>query len=192
LRAHPLDFDATDGDEVEEPTDDVEEDVVGGDGGGDDDGDVGDSDAVATADDAQLSETARVVADAVGSTLGQLHAASIVHGDLTTSNLMLRARDAAADAAPVDAAATPTPTLDVDPTRVVVIDFGLAYVSAVVEDQSVDLYVLERAFLSTHPKSAVFFARILRAYARSHDNAAAVLKRLAAVRARGRKKTMLG
>jgi TP53 regulating kinase-like protein len=192
LRAHPLDFDATDGDEVEEPTDDVEEDVVGGDFGGD----VGDGNvAAATAlDDAQLSATARVVADAVGSMLGQLHAASIVHGDLTTSKLMLRARAHAADAAvPVDAAATPTPTLDVDPTRVVAIDFGLAYVSAVVEDQSVDLYVLERAFLSTHPKSAVFFARILRAYARStHDNAAAVLKRLAAVRARGRKKTMLG
>lgn len=31
------------------------------------------------------------------------------------------------------------------------IDFGLASVSSSVEDRAVDLYVLERAFISTHP-----------------------------------------
>lgn len=31
------------------------------------------------------------------------------------------------------------------------IDFGLSYSSQMVEDKAVDLYVLERAFLSTHP-----------------------------------------
>ena len=35
----------------------------------------------------------------------------------------------------------------------VVLDFGLSYMSSMHEDKAVDLYVLERAFLSTHPKS---------------------------------------
>jgi TP53 regulating kinase-like protein len=33
------------------------------------------------------------------------------------------------------------------------IDFGLSYTSTLPEDKGVDLYVLERAFLSTHPNS---------------------------------------
>jgi len=33
------------------------------------------------------------------------------------------------------------------------IDFGLSYSSTLPEDMAVDLYVLERAFLSTHPNS---------------------------------------
>ena len=33
------------------------------------------------------------------------------------------------------------------------IDFGLSYNSTLAEDKAVDLYVLERAFLSTHPNS---------------------------------------
>jgi tRNA A-37 threonylcarbamoyl transferase component Bud32 len=35
----------------------------------------------------------------------------------------------------------------------VMIDFGLSYNSSLAEDKAVDLYVLERAFLSTHPNS---------------------------------------
>ncbi len=34
----------------------------------------------------------------------------------------------------------------------VLIDFGLSYHSTLVEDKAVDLYVLERAFVSTHPR----------------------------------------
>lgn len=34
----------------------------------------------------------------------------------------------------------------------ILIDFGLSYVSGLVEDKAVDLYVLERAFASTHPE----------------------------------------
>ena len=44
------------------------------------------------------------------------------------------------------------------------IDFGLAYISTLVEDKAVDLYVLERAFSSTHPASESLFASILKAY----------------------------
>ena len=33
------------------------------------------------------------------------------------------------------------------------IDFGLSMISTMIDDKAVDLYVLERAFISTHPGS---------------------------------------
>lgn len=70
------------------------------------------------------------------------------------------------------------------------------------EDRAVDLYVLERAFLSTHPDrssqrlkhSSVLFERILAAYGThlSNKDWNALRARLAAVRARGRKRSMVG
>jgi tRNA A-37 threonylcarbamoyl transferase component Bud32 len=44
------------------------------------------------------------------------------------------------------------------------IDFGLSFHSALIEDKAVDLYVLERAFSSTHPDSEPLFASVLKAY----------------------------
>lgn len=38
-------------------------------------------------------------------------------------------------------------------TEVVLIDFGLGMMKPTMEDKAVDLYVLERAFVSTHPGS---------------------------------------
>jgi TP53 regulating kinase-like protein len=67
----------------------------------------------------------------IGQSIAMLHLSDIIHGDLTTSNLMVRNGT----------------------SSVVVIDFGLSYISNDVEDKAVDLYVLERAFLSTHPDS---------------------------------------
>ena len=40
-----------------------------------------------------------------------------------------------------------------DTNDVVVIDFGLGMMKPTQEDKAVDLYVLERAFISTHPGS---------------------------------------
>lgn len=71
------------------------------------------------------------LADAIGVALSKMHGVDVVHGDLTTSNLMWRD----------------------DGSSLVIIDFGLSYVSKLHEDKAVDLYVLERAFSSTHPKS---------------------------------------
>lgn len=54
---------------------------------------------------------------------------------------------------------------DADCSIKVVIDFGLSFVSSLIEDKAVDLYVLERAFSSTHPKTEAlvinFIARIV-------------------------------
>lgn len=52
----------------------------------------------------------------------------------------------------------------VDMRYQVLIDFGLAYTSSLTEDKAVDLYVLERAFASTHPESEPLFGRVLEGY----------------------------
>lgn len=89
----------------------------------------------------------------IGRAIGLMHNADVIHGDLTTSNMLLRA--ASPGASP----------------SVVLIDFGLSYVSTLVEDKAVDLYVLERALSSTHPeaedtpKQERYIERILAAYA---------------------------
>jgi TP53 regulating kinase-like protein len=77
---------------------------------------------------------------------------------------------------------------------VVLIDFGLATQSAQDEDRAVDLYVLERAFASTHPAAAgaLFRDGVLGAYARAFKGGRAALRRLDEVRLRGRKRSMLG
>jgi TP53 regulating kinase-like protein len=64
-----------------------------------------------------------------------MHDIDVVHGDLTTSNIMVRG-DAINGY-----------------SEVILIDFGLGQMQSVIEDKAVDLYVLERAFISTHPGS---------------------------------------
>jgi TP53 regulating kinase-like protein len=122
----------------------------------------------------------------VGSAVGRLHAIGVVHGDLTTSNLMLRPRSREVSNGDSETAGK---MLDGD---VVLIDFGLASQSQADEDRAVDLYVLERAFGSTHPRAESLFVEVLREYGRSFKGANVVLKKLEDVRMRGRKRSMLG
>ncbi|KXN85684.1 TP53-regulating kinase [Leucoagaricus sp. SymC.cos] len=110
----------------------------------------------------------------IGTEIAKMHLLDIIHGDLTTSNMMLRRK------------------LD-DKTDLVLIDFGLSYQSALVEDKAVDLYVLERAFASTHPDSEPMFQSVLDAYqARMGKEWNATKGRLDDVRLRGRKRSMVG
>ncbi|KAI5985517.1 hypothetical protein EDD15DRAFT_2175836, partial [Pisolithus albus] len=78
----------------------------------------------------------------VGVEIAKMHLADIIHGDLTTSNMMLRKGS----------------------KDLVLIDFGLAYHSTLVEDKAVDLYVLKRAFASTHPDAEPLFSSVLASY----------------------------
>ncbi|KAI9784643.1 MAG: serine/threonine-protein kinase bud32 [Geoglossum umbratile] len=114
----------------------------------------------------------------IGHAVGRLHESGVVHGDLTTSNLMLQ----------------PSSADDKDPLDgdVILIDFGLGAVSVQDEDKAVDLYVLERAFISTHPKAEGLFKEVLRSYGESYKGAKVVLRRLEDVRMRGRKRSMVG
>ncbi|WP_258084361.1 Kae1-associated kinase Bud32 [Thermococcus thermotolerans] len=62
----------------------------------------------------------------IGRQIGRLHEAGIVHGDLTTSNMILR------------------------DGKVYLIDFGLADFDSTLEARGVDLHLLKRAMESTH------------------------------------------
>lgn len=81
-------------------------------------------------DTVEPQEDIDTVARQLGQILCSMHALNIAHGDLTTSNMLLR---------------------NGRPETLVLIDFGLSSVSSSAEDKAVDLYVLERAIASTHP-----------------------------------------
>ena len=65
-----------------------------------------------------------------------------------------------------------------DPQHIVMIDFGLSYISTLVEDKAVDLYVMERAFLSTHPNSEQLFESLLEGYKAQSKNSKAIIDKL--------------
>jgi len=67
----------------------------------------------------------------IGNLIGRLHSQGIIHGDLTTSNMILTPRG-----------------------RVVFVDFGLSEISRELEVRGVDLHLMKRAFQSTHYKYA--------------------------------------
>ena len=126
----------------------------------------------------------------VGRAVGKMHEIGVVHGDLTTSNLMLRPQTPPMVSSDTNGATKPSRlSLDGD---IILIDFGLAAQSLQDEDKAVDLYVLERAFGSTHPTAESLFKEVLRAYGSSYKGANVVLKKLEEVRMRGRKRSMLG
>lgn len=108
----------------------------------------------------------------LGEIIGRLHKNNFFHGDLTTSNVLLR---------------------NGDPDRIVMIDFGLSYVNGTTEDLGVDLYVLERAIKSTHMELEYVFEEILEGYKLfMNESAQAVLRKFEEIRLRGRKRDMIG
>lgn len=155
----------------------------------------------------------------IGKAVGKLHEMGVCHGDLTTSNLMLRppaeheetlAKDQRRGAQTVSAMRE-TAITETDATAphaespsapvlslagdIILIDFGLAAQATKQsqdEDRAVDLYVLERAFAATHPSAESLFQEVLKTYGNSFSEAKKVLKKLADVRLRGRKRSMLG
>lgn len=114
------------------------------------------------------------LAEKVGQILAKMHDEDVIHGDLTTSNMLLRCG------------------LENGESDLVLIDFGLSYISALPEDKGVDLYVLEKAFLSTHPNTEALFEKLLKSYTVSSKKSSAVIKKLDEVRLRGRKRSMVG
>ncbi len=72
------------------------------------------------------------------------------------------------------------------------IDFGLSYVSQVIEDKAVDLYVLKRAIISANPRSEEIFDRMMEVYARIATKGDKIYDHLKKVELRGRKKVAFG
>jgi TP53 regulating kinase and related kinases len=125
----------------------------------------------------------------IGTAIGRLHKVGIVHGDLTTSNMMLTPWERGKE--PTNGHSTGGDGL-LD-GEIVIIDFGLASQSTSEEDRAVDLYVLERAFASTHPRAEKLFTATLESvYREAFKQAPIVLKKLEDVRMRGRKRSMIG
>lgn len=174
---------------------------LGGGAEGDDEALVDEADTARTQEEEVLSEIDQAkLMRLIGKQLAIMHEADIIHGDLTTSNMMLR------PAAPCSSTSG-SATVDLDHDEVVLIDFGLSSVSTFAEDKAVDLYVLERAFASTHPASEALYRTILDSYAEEVTARSAgkgrgkgsklnkweeTRRKLEEVRMRGRKRSMVG
>ncbi|BBN10411.1 TP53 regulating kinase and related kinases [Marchantia polymorpha subsp. ruderalis] len=110
------------------------------------------------------------IAKQIGKAVAKLHDGGVVHGDLTTSNMLIRP----------------------DTNQLVMIDFGLSFTSALPEDKAVDLYVLERALISLHSSNGDIMGLVMSSYKQSSKLWSSTLNKLAAVRMRGRKRVMIG
>jgi len=79
----------------------------------------------------------------VGELIGKLHGHGVIHGDLTTSNMILNGEG-----------------------KVFLVDFGLGEKSMELEDRGVDLHLMKRALQSTHYEFAEeCFESVMKGYA---------------------------
>lgn len=95
----------------------------------------------------------------VGKLIAQVHSTNVVHGDLTTLNFLIG-------------------------ENLFMIDFGLSFNSYKDEDKAVDLYVFERAVKCGHKEE--YLVPFYKSYL--ENGSESVLKKLEAVRMRGRKR----
>ncbi|KAL0118321.1 hypothetical protein PUN28_009158 [Cardiocondyla obscurior] len=121
----------------------------------------------------------------LGTVIAKLHSRQIIHGDLTTSNILLKNNT------------NEPPCYDQSEaeTQFVMIDFGLARVDSTQEDKAVDLYVLERSLLSAHSEVLTLFSRIFHYYQQHYQNkkqCEQIVAKYKQVQARGRKRLMVG
>jgi len=108
------------------------------------------------------SEERSKVCRKIGKSVGKLHASNIVHGDLTTSN-MISSDD-----------------------KVYFIDFGLGAVTDSIEDKGVDLLVFKKALYSTHHEHwEGCYNAFLEGYT-GYDKHEDVVNRLKTIEKRGR------
>ncbi|MFH0928828.1 MAG: KEOPS complex kinase/ATPase Bud32 [Candidatus Aenigmatarchaeota archaeon] len=103
------------------------------------------------------------VAELVGRSIGLLHTNGIAHGDLTTSNMILKDE------------------------KVFFIDFGLGENTKRAENLATDLSVLKEAFKSTHFKHLnLLWDSFIKGYKQTNDNFNKVLETLNDIEKRGR------
>lgn len=107
----------------------------------------------------------KTIARQIGETIAKIHDANIIHGDLTTSNMIYN-------------------------KKLYLIDFGLGFHSDHPEDKATDLHVLKEALEARHPKiQEQIIPLIIQAYRETSKHAKPVLKQLEKVELRGRYKT---
>lgn len=102
----------------------------------------------------------------LGELIGKLHGQGVIHGDLTTSNMILNADD-----------------------KVFLVDFGLGEKSIELEAKGVDLHLMKRALQSTHYKFAEeCFQNVIDGYSkvRGAEETTKVLEKIKQIERRGR------
>ncbi len=100
----------------------------------------------------------------IGCNIGILHQKNIIHGDLTTSNM-------------------------IKSNKVNFIDFGLSTHSKKIEDKAVDMHLFKQNLESKHHTFwEQCFNEVVRGYHESFDNSESVLEQLKIVESRGRNK----
>ncbi len=103
------------------------------------------------------------IARELGRIVGRLHRAGIIHGDLTTSNMILRDR------------------------RIVMIDFSLGGKSDDIEARGVDLHLLREALTSAHARATIYYREVLRGYREiMKKGAIPVIAKVKEIESRGR------
>jgi Kae1-associated kinase Bud32 len=99
----------------------------------------------------------------IGKLIGRLHENGIVHGDLTTSNMILKDK------------------------QIYFIDFSLGSFSRRIEDQGVDLNLLIEALKSTHFKILkICWSNIVKGYKQEYNEADKVLEKVKEIEKRAR------
>lgn len=98
----------------------------------------------------------------IGRTVAILHRNGMVHGDLTTSNMIN------------------------SEGRIWFIDFSLGGRFADIEDMGVDIHLLKEAFQSAHSAMLTYFDLILDAYKKDFDKGVEVVKKMKDIEGRGR------
>ena len=101
------------------------------------------------------------ISERIGEFVGILHKSGIIHGDLTTSNIIVG-------------------------DRIYFIDFGLAFVESNTEARGVDVHVFFQSLQGTHESYERLKAAFITGYKRTFPQAAQVLKRVAEIERRGR------
>ncbi len=106
------------------------------------------------------------ICEEAGEMIGTMHSNGIIHGDLTTSNMITDRKG-----------------------KLYFIDFGLGFFSDKAEDKAVDLHLLKQALNSSHSRIAEkCFAAVVGGYKRTSGSSGEILKRLEKVNGRGRYK----
>ncbi|MCE8427797.1 MAG: Kae1-associated kinase Bud32 [Candidatus Methanoperedens sp.] len=98
----------------------------------------------------------------IGELIGRLHGCGIVHGDLTTSNILWR------------------------DNKLFLIDFGLAYLDKTLEARGVDIHVLFQTYESTHENYEELIRSFKIGYSRTFKDADEVIERVKQIESRGR------
>lgn len=108
-------------------------------------------------------EKLELYGERIGEDIAKMHNSDIIHGDLTTSNILV-VKD-----------------------KIYFIDFGLGFYSSSIEDKAVDLYLLYKIIDSTHPEHQnLFWENIKTGYKKIAENNNKIFKKLEEIKKRGR------